>query len=1408
MTPQTAECFVSDIPSTELIRKHYRMQHGRMISRCEDLPHGIAVHSDVSTVSMWNHSAWFGGSHDALLEFAKKGEAASLRRNRRPAFYLISSDHEPLGGTDTFAEWGYEWFDRESWMIYTRATPPELNGSSLSVLQAQTPQQIDQFVDVFAAAFQIRDSAFIELLRHQALDPQHAAHVRHFIGYSGGKPGCVGTLISSGSACCIYNVGTVPGARNRGYGSALITHLLNHASAQQPVVVFLQTAQGSAAERLYLRHGFNVAFVRHGFRLKTWPIHHRTRTKLGHTIHRINALSPSPNSFSATATNNGPRCKSELFTLPHALLSDLRALAHRANVSLETIIISACVSFLARQTRDESIRLGIRSGDSRNGSSRDHFLPLTVTAPTSEPIQSWLQTLEQQRLNIRSATALPADSSWEFLIDFTKPTRKERIEFGPVLAASFAEPDPARFRILYDPAHFDRDQARQTGRRLTFLLEQTAEQPHAPTSSLKILTAREQQELLAACSGPVSADPALFCSVAQLFEQQAARSPHALALLYKVDPSSAEFKTFTYTELNARANQLASHLRALGVGPETYVGLCLDESVDRIVSLLAVLKSGGSTVPLDPDQPADRLAFVIHDTGMPLLITTSRRASLLQTAKTNVLCIDSAAPEIAEKETANLQSNTSPEDTAYIIYTSGSTGAPKGVLVSHGAIASHCLDARAHYELTARDRVLQFASFHFDAALEQILPPLLAGATVVLRGPEMWKPADFNSYAEHAGLTVVDLPTAYWHQLVKHWAETPDSIQPHSLRLIIVGGEAMLPETVRLWRQTPLRHLRLLNAYGPTEATITATTFELNGWMPPNEMPYAPVPIGRPRAHRIIYVLDRYGHLAPVGIPGELCIGGDLLARGYLNRAELTREKFVPDPFRRPGARLYRTGDLARYLPDGNLEFLGRLDDQVKVRGFRIELGEIETTLTQHARVESAVVLAREVRPGEKILVAYVVPEPKQPPTESDLRYYLKQKLPEYMVPSSIVMLQALPLTASGKVDRRALPEPQLAHVAQMPASSAIKGPSTPTELRVLLLFEKVLNRRPIGVDASFFELGGDSLQALELIVAIERAIGRSVPLETLFQSSTVEGLARILHDPNAPSATSALVPLQPHGSRPPLFLIHTTPGDVLGYGNLVFHFDPDQPCYGIQSRGLVRPEETDDSIERMASFYIEQIRTVQPTGPYYLGGWCYGGIVAVEMAHQLLQENQTIALLALFETLAPPPPWRVTEYYRRRLRCFFRMPARRWATYFKQKLKYLADFKIGTATRFQRLGWGDADASGAIDYSKLAQLQHVYEQNLKALKRYRSWPYPGRVSLFNAEHLDEGMIPDRYYGWYGLAEQIEIHTVPGTHDSMLAEPHVAVLAQKLDAVLRRTQNLSKRPNRLLLPLNTGTNGQ
>ncbi len=648
-----------------------------------------------------------------------------------------------------------------------------------------------------------------------------------------------------------------------------------------------------------------------------------------------------------------------------------------------------------------------------------------------------------------------------------------------------------------DAGMFDEESVREMQRGFMTFLRGIAAGSQRCISEVPLLTEAEQYRVLVEWNA-TQASSSDECCLPQLFEAQVARTPEAIAVV-------CAGKQLSYAALNARANQLAHYLRQLGVGPEVLVGVCLQRSVDALVALLGILKAGGAYVPIDPDYPAERLAFLLADTQMPVLLTQQQLVARIPRPHAPLVCLDSDWPTISVQSATNPVGIVKGEHLAYVIYTSGSTGQPKGVLIEQHAIAAHCQAMGQVYGLRPEDRVLQFSTLSFDASLEQILPTLFVGATLVMRGPNLWSSTELWQQIKEGGITVMNLPTAYCHHVLQDWVQAPPNGQRQPVRLLIAGGDRLSPDVVWLWQQTPLRSAGLLNAYGPTEATITTTLFEV---APTPERGGETIPIGHPLPHRTLYILDTLGQPVPVGVAGELHIGGELLARGYLHRPDLTAERFIVDPFSsRPQARLYKTGDLARYRADGTIEFLGRRDEQVKLRGYRIELGEIEAVLSRHPAVRQAVVLAREDPSGDKRLVAYVVLHKDQMTTMEALKSHVKQSVPAYMVPSGFMRLDALPQMPNGKVDRRALPAPDNSHTEL----ERLVAPRKPLEEVVAASWLHALGREQVSINDDFFALGGHSLLAMQIIAQLRVSLHVEVPLSSFFKAPTVAQLAEAI---------------------------------------------------------------------------------------------------------------------------------------------------------------------------------------------------------------------------------------------------------------------------------------------------------
>jgi aspartate racemase len=902
-------------------------------------------------------------------------------------------------------------------------------------------------------------------------------------------------------------------------------------------------------------------------------------------------------------------------------------------------------------------------------------------------------------------------------------------------------------RLHYNQGLFERGTASRMLNHLQQLLAGAIEDIDRSSAELPMLTDREVHEQLVERNNTARDFPAR--CLHELVEAMAAKLPNEIAVVHAHEQLS-------YGELNARANQLAHYLRERGVGRNGHVGICLQRSLDLAVALLGVLKAGGTCVPLDPKYPNERLNLMLEDVVAPIVLTERGLLRATVPDGTQVLHLSEERRVLAEESRSNPSVGSIPSDIAYIIYTSGSTGRPRGVLLPHAGLANYTLGAAELFELHPGDRMLQFCSISFDAAVEEIFATWAAGATLVFRMDDVsLEPSEMLGWVANQHITVMDLPTAYWHEWVYALAGLSEKVPP-GLRLVIVGGEKASSEAYSTWHKIVGNQVRWINTYGPAEASVVATTYEPR-LRPGDDLPGV-LPIGRPVANARVYLLDPDLNPVPVGVPGELHIGGVGVARGYLNLPQLTEEKFIPDIFSdTPSARMYKTGDLARYLPNGDLEFLGRRDNQVKIRGFRVEPGEIESVLIQHTAVHEAAVVLREDPPGNKRLVGYVVRSQPEAASESELRRHVRKRLPEYMVPSEFIFLQSMPLTPNGKINRRALPEakvdPSLGTICAAAADDLLQA-------QLIQIWEKLLGRKPIGIRDSFWDLGGHSLLAARLMHRIKQLHGKTIPLAVLLQAPTIEQLAAVLQDDDGWSPHwSSLVAMQPEGSRPPFFMVHGVGGNVVGFHELARHMKPDYPFYGLQCQGLDGKRAGHTRLEDMAAHYIDEIRTVQAKGPYHLGGFSLGGLVAYEMACQLAAAGEEVGLLVLFDAYARNP-----KPVNESLLDLLRNPA--WA-----KLRQLPEALRKKVRRTIRA------------WSLPKHLINVRLTNARAAEQYRLRPYSGKVTLLRAGHTWR-VSEDPNNGWTPLVGALETIEIPGGHVDILGEPHVVRLAECLKACI------------------------
>lgn len=930
-----------------------------------------------------------------------------------------------------------------------------------------------------------------------------------------------------------------------------------------------------------------------------------------------------------------------------------------------------------------------------------------------------------------------------------------------------------RVSCEYNTRLFEKPTASRMLAHFRNLLESIAVDPQRRLSDLEMLSPAELDQLLREWNQTRTDYPRERC-LHDLFEEQVRRAPDRIAVVF-------ENQQLTYQQLNQRANQLAHQLREHDVGPDVLVAICAERSVEMLAGILAILKAGGAYVPLDPAYPRERLEFMLQDTQAPVLMTQQRLAASLPPHQARIIYLDTSHAQSSNTLMASEspQSGATADNLAYVMYTSGSTGGPKGTTIPHRSVVR--LVKTTNYANFGEDEVfLQFAPISFDASTLEIWGPLLNGGKLVIMPPGTPSLAALGQAIQRHRVTTLWLTAGLFRVMID---ERIADLKP--LRQLLAGGD-VLPVAHVKKALRELRDCRLINGYGPTENTTFTCCHTIS------ESEAGSISIGKPIANTQVYILDRHLKPLPIGAPGELHCGGDGLARGYLNQPGLTAEKFIQNPFSSdPQSRLYKTGDLCRFLSDGRIEFLGRIDQQVKIRGFRIELAEIESVLGRHPLVRENVVVVREEEPGEKVLIAYLVAKAPAQPDAAELRLFLKSKLPDYMVPTAFVVLESLPLTPNGKIDRRKLPAPEQVESGR---SNTYVPPSTPVEEVLVGIWEELLHVKRVGVRDNFFEVGGTSLLSIRVIDRLNKA-GLKVAPGQFFQHQTIAELAPVVSTIEAVDSQeagwSSLVVLQANGAKPPLYLTHTAPGDVLGYMKLVYYLGNDQPCYGFQSLGLHRIEDSHASLPEMAAHYVKLLREFQPEGPYYLGGWCFGGNVALEMAQQLVAQGQKVALLALFETWAHPPPVTNLRYYTHRFACLLGLGPHALARYAKRNL--LRIFRINSAP--------DPDAGefefSATQQGPLKNREHVYKINLAATRKHKSRHYPGTITLFNGTYYQSHDILSPQSGFMTLADGVETHLIPGSHRSVIKEPSVRILAEKLKTCLEHAQaeSAKSRPN-------------
>lgn len=1137
------------------------------------------------------------------------------------------------------------------------------------------------------------------------------------------------------------------------------------------------------------------------------------------------------------------------FAISKMLLASLQGLAREKHLTVNTLLQGSWGILLGRYGSSTDVIFGATLSvrpSSLPGAEEMvglfiNTLPVRARIDRGAKALPWLQRLQSRQAEARDYgyTALSDITKWsgiasgaslfESILVVENYSRKQSLppssSAGAVAIRPMAEFGTSNyplniivamgtefvFRVSYEMGRLPSEMVGQIVRHWQVLLEGIVARPEEQIGVLPLLSAEERGQLLVEWNRTERQYPQQ--CVHELFEEQAKRNPEAVAIVY------AE-QRLNYRELNEKTARLARYLVESGIGVESRVGIYVHRSMEMMIALLGVLKAGGTYVPLDPGSPKERLEYLMKDAGIESVLVESNLIGNLPLAGVDIVEIDGAGckrgwlEELGDVGLEEKEAKVGANNVAYILYTSGSTGKPKGVMVSQSALSNYIRHAVAEYLGNEIEGSVVNSALGFDATLTTLLPPLVVGKSVELLSE------DESTLSQLAHRLFVG-------ETARLFKITPTHLQAleyeeraveagKAFHRVVIGGEQLGAERLKKWKSELLPNAIFVNEYGPTETVVgcsISTLVDDAGLEELSELVETAVPIGRPIENTQLYVLEGEEHLQlqPPGSEGELYIGGEGLAHGYLNQPDLTAERFIPNPFtEKEGSRLYRTGDLVKRLPNGQLLFVGRRDEQVKIRGFRIELGEIEHRLTEVAGVSAAAVIAREDEAGEKRLVAYVVPSGREweqgevvKAKDEVIREYrevLAARLPGYMVPTQFALVKELPRTANGKLDRHAL-----ASVAQPnPPAEGIKlRPRNGIEARILQMWTSILGVEGIGVRDDFFELGGDSIKAMMLMSRLTQLTGKSIPVKTIFEHRTIERIAGALLSGGKWSSQTSVVPIQPNGPSLPFFCIHPGGGLVNAYIDLARHMGTDQPFYAIQAYGAEHGQTPFTSVEDMARQYIKDIKEIQPEGPYQIGGWSFGSTIAYEMAQQLEASGEEACLVALLDgvcnttqTTSLDDRWEeaIEEWIQAYFLGHSELDLQEDAERFETAMKALCPeerykFYLETGKRLDKI-------PPYVQIDEFRRFMHTYAINVRAWRAYVPAPYSGKVTLFmtGCEEDDK-----RTETWRELAlGGAEVYRQPGRHNDFIHDPHVRVLAENLRECMRRLQRTH--PNRQEAP--------
>lgn len=1050
------------------------------------------------------------------------------------------------------------------------------------------------------------------------------------------------------------------------------------------------------------------------------------------------------------------------FTVEDRLYHSLKALAEFEKISPALLLVTALRTLLHRYSQEEDICIGITG---REGIS--NILVLRANLPSAisfrdalkeigkvyheaieheMPFDKLIDELSEQKDNSKTNplfdVMLHLGEDREVTAAHLENVKESSASTNLILHV-FESIDNVRCSFLYNKERFDKQTISRMAGHYYHLLEGAVNYPDTPIAKLPLITEQEKQQLLVDWNKPTVSYPK-DTTIDQQFEEQARQTPENIAIIL-------EDTKVTYRELNQRADQIAAYLRKFNITGGKLVAVCLNRSPDMIASFLGVLKAGGAYIPFDLSYPKDRIAYMLEDSQVSFIITTDQYARDLPPSRAQVIYLDNDVQAMDDPVNEFVHISR-PDSRAYVIYTSGSTGKPKGVEINHLGVI-RLVENAAYANLGPEEIILNRAPIAFDVSIFEIYGALLNGGKLVIMNSPKPTFKDIATAIQKNHVTTLRVGPDILNVLLEDFSETLGS-----LKQVFSGGE-VLPVWLAVKFKSKLSECVLINAYGPTENAVNTTCYHVK------EIPdgAASIPIGRPISNDKVYILDPFLQPVPIGVPGELYMTGDGMARGYLHKEKLTNEKFIVNPFnRKKDRKLYKSGDICRYRSDGNIEFLGRADEQVKIRGNRIELGEIETTISLLPGVRHAVAGITHSKSGTKELVVYVVMNKEKSFNQQQLRSHAMEDLPEYMIPTFFVEIDEIPVTPVGKIDRKRLPQP-----AVSVSKEKTVPPRNDVETKLVDVWEKLLGFQPIGIKDHYFELGGNSLMAMQMFSEIEKLFHVDLPVSLIFQEDTIEKLASHLKPENKGKQSSSLIPIQPNGPNLPIFCVHGGGGEVLVYGELARELGNEQPLYGLR---FMESENHKADVKQLAEKYIKEIKKVQPRGPYILFGYCFGGVIAYEMGQQLRQANQEVPLVTILN-FANPVQKTVENQYQisykqvvlKNIKLLLKMPVKQRISFFSHKVK--------NAVKLLK-----SKPAAETNISELFKTRAVLT---KAVNSYKPKPYRGNLLVIRANNYRNF---EKNLGWETTEEgYIFEYEIEAEHITLLKEPHLEVVVKYLN---------------------------